>query len=135
MGPQTVESCINQCPIDYRRKLYGNVALSGGSTTFTHFKERLQRDLQEVVDTRLGSGKMQVNVHGGKKRKNQCYAAWLGGSLFAQEPSFESICKSKQEYDEIGASCMRGATMIRRRRRKEEGWERKHDASHRCGPR
>merc|ERR1712039_689574 len=114
MGPQTVESCINQCPIDYRRKLYGNVVLSGGSTTFTHFKERLQRDLQEVVDARMAAAQaasgvtpepIEVKVHGTKKRKQQCYAAWLGGSLFAQEPTFESRCKSKQEYDEIGASC------------------------------
>merc|ERR1712187_376214 len=51
--PESVDNCILQCPIDYRRKLYGNVVLSGGSTTFTHFKERLQFDLQQVVDRRL----------------------------------------------------------------------------------
>merc|ERR1711920_125919 len=73
--PQTVENCINQCPMDYRRKLYANVVLAGGSTTFTHFKERLQHDLQVCVDKRLtqsqkttgaASQPIPVVVHGGK---------------------------------------------------------------------
>merc|ERR1740117_2227262 len=51
--PEIVDRCIMGCPMDYRRRLYNNIVLSGGSTTFTHFKERLQRDLQVVVDARL----------------------------------------------------------------------------------
>merc|ERR1712194_385903 len=117
--PEVVDKCILRCPIDYRRRLYGQIVLSGGSTTFTHFKERLQRDLQDVVDARLAkqgakAQAIEVKVHGGKKRKQQCYAAWLGGSLLAQEPSFEAMCKTKQQYDEIGPQCMRstGPVMI-----------------------
>merc|ERR1712224_1151280 len=30
--PEVVDTCILQCPIDYRRRLYGNIVLSGGST-------------------------------------------------------------------------------------------------------
>uniref|UniRef100_A0A7S4Q5B9 Actin-related protein 3 n=1 Tax=Alexandrium monilatum TaxID=311494 RepID=A0A7S4Q5B9_9DINO len=119
--PQVVDNCILQCPIDYRRRLYGNVVLSGGSTSFMHFKERLQRDLQIVVDTRLqqaarNSGKapepIDVKVCGSKQRKQQRFAAWLGGSIFAQEPQFLSVCKTKQEYDEVGPACMRGNPML-----------------------
>jgi actin-related protein 3 len=36
-----VDKVIQLCPIDTRRKLYGNIALSGGSTLFKGFKERL----------------------------------------------------------------------------------------------
>mmetsp|Transcript_83343 Transcript_83343/g.193659 ORF Transcript_83343/g.193659 Transcript_83343/m.193659 type:complete len:427 (+) Transcript_83343:72-1352(+) len=115
--PQVVDSTILQCPIDYRRRLYGNVVLSGGSTTFMHFRERLQRDVQQVVDTRLQEAAVRtgvspepitVQVRGSKQRKHQRFAAWLGGSIFAQDPSFTSVCKTKQEYDEVGPQCMRG---------------------------
>ena len=37
--PEVVDHCISQCPIDYRRRLYGNIVLSGGSTAFQYFKD------------------------------------------------------------------------------------------------
>eukprot|EP00927_Polykrikos_kofoidii_P067769 TRINITY_DN63210_c0_g1_i1.p1 TRINITY_DN63210_c0_g1~~TRINITY_DN63210_c0_g1_i1.p1 ORF type:complete len:426 (-),score=92.77 TRINITY_DN63210_c0_g1_i1:28-1305(-) len=115
--PNMVDNCIMQCPIDYRRRLYGNVVLAGGSTSFLHFRERLQRDLQGIVDTRLKTAETEsgvspnpisVQVDGGGKRKASRYAAWLGGALLAAEPTFESTCKLKQEYDEVGPACLRG---------------------------
>jgi len=119
--PEIVDRCIMGCPMDYRRRLYDNIVLSGGSTTFTHFKERLQRDLQTVVDARLALAQaaaggaqprgIPVVVRGGK-RSHQRFAAWLGGSLFAAEANFESFCKTKKEYDEVGPSCMRQGLMI-----------------------
>ncbi len=33
-----VDNVIQLCPIDTRRKLYANIALSGGSTLFKGFK-------------------------------------------------------------------------------------------------
>mmetsp|Transcript_38470 Transcript_38470/g.107186 ORF Transcript_38470/g.107186 Transcript_38470/m.107186 type:complete len:425 (-) Transcript_38470:41-1315(-) len=119
--PQVVDNCIVQCPIDYRRRLYGNVVLAGGSTMFMHFKERLQRDLQQVVDTRLQEAAKRsgmspepiaVQVHGSKQRKHQRFAAWLGGSIFAQDAQFNYVCKTKQEYDEVGPACMRGNPIL-----------------------
>lgn len=121
--PDLVDNCILQCPIDYRRRLYGNIVLSGGSTTFMHFKERLKRDVQFRVDRRFqelqaSSGAspepivVQVGGGTGKRLAHQRYAAWLGGSLFAAEPKFIHACKTKQEYDECGPSCMRGSPIL-----------------------
>lgn len=116
--PTIVDHCITQCPIDYRRRLYGNVCLSGGSTAFLHFKERLQRDLQQIVDARLKQAELisgvppqplrvQADDATGQRKANR-YASWLGGALLGAEPTFESICKSKREYNEVGPQCMRG---------------------------
>lgn len=116
--PQVIDNCIRRCPIDYRKRLYGNIVLSGGSTIFTHFKERLQHDVQTVVDNRLKQAEqasgvpptpLEVCVHGGRQKKHQRYAAWLGGSMFAQEASFQSVLKTKREYEEVGPSCMRAS--------------------------
>ncbi|KAF5392200.1 hypothetical protein D9757_001413 [Collybiopsis confluens] len=51
--PEIVDEVIQQSPIDVRRGLYKNIVLSGGSTMFQHFGNRLKRDLKQLVDRRL----------------------------------------------------------------------------------
>lgn len=48
-----VDKVIQLCPIDTRRKLYSNIALSGGSTLFKGFKERLENGVRTKVNDRL----------------------------------------------------------------------------------
>jgi actin-related protein 3 len=50
---ELVDKVIQLCPIDTRRQLYSNIALSGGSTLFKGFKERLERRVRERVNDRL----------------------------------------------------------------------------------
>jgi len=51
--PEVVDQSIIKCPIDCRRRLYGNVVLSGGSTMFKDFGKRLQRDVAKHVKDRM----------------------------------------------------------------------------------
>jgi len=68
--PEIVDSTIQASPIDVRRGLYKvrssiysfslllkafvqNIVLSGGSTMYQHFGQRLKRDLKLLVDRRL----------------------------------------------------------------------------------
>ncbi|KEI38474.1 uncharacterized protein L969DRAFT_51344 [Mixia osmundae IAM 14324] len=110
--PEVVDNVIQTSPIDVRRGLYKNIVLSGGSTMYDHFGRRLQRDLKNLVDTRLtlsevNSGNLMkatgvdVNVI---SHKRQRYAVWYGGSLLAQSPDFYSYCHSKADYQEYGPS-------------------------------
>jgi actin-related protein 3 len=50
---ELVDITVQQCPIDYRRRLYSNIVLSGGSTLFKNFDKRLQKCLKKRVDERL----------------------------------------------------------------------------------
>lgn len=50
---EIVDNSIQSCPIDTRRKLYENVVLSGGSTLFKDFDNRLMKSVQQRVDERL----------------------------------------------------------------------------------
>lgn len=106
--PVMIDSCIQGCPIDCRRQLYGNIVLSGGSTCLPRFLERLQRDVSVLTTARLqrsqSSAEVAVKVVGNKAQK---YAAWFGGSVFAALPTFGMQCRTKQEYEEVGASVMR----------------------------
>lgn len=43
---ELIDETVQGCPIDYRRKLYNNVVLSGGSTLFDGFDTRLKRMVQ-----------------------------------------------------------------------------------------
>jgi actin-related protein 3 len=40
---EIVDNSIQSCPIDTRRKLYENIVLSGGSTMFKDFDQRLNK--------------------------------------------------------------------------------------------
>ncbi|TDL25654.1 actin actin-like protein [Rickenella mellea] len=113
--PEIVDGVIQASPIDVRRGLYKNIVLSGGSTMFTHFGQRLKRDLKQMVDRRIEnsehlSGSMmrstgvEVDVI---SHKRQRYAVWFGGSLLASLPEFYSYCHTKAQYEEIGPSICR----------------------------
>lgn len=117
---------VQNCPIDYRRRLYSNIVLSGGSTLFKNFDKRLELCLQERVDNRLNKIKsdtlkvrlftkininkyikpkrIKVNVTKGEIKKEN---VWLGGSIFSGMPQFEKVLHTREEYLEKGPSCCR----------------------------
>lgn len=78
--PEIVDGVIQQSPIDVRRGLYKvgsshsafrpvlimhpqNIVLSGGSTMFQHFGQRLKRDLKQLVDRRLDASVLASGSH------------------------------------------------------------------------
>lgn len=50
---EIIDKSIQSCPMDYRRKLYKNITLSGGSTLFDGFDKKLNKLVQQRVDARL----------------------------------------------------------------------------------
>uniref|UniRef100_A0A915KIY1 Dynactin subunit 5 n=1 Tax=Romanomermis culicivorax TaxID=13658 RepID=A0A915KIY1_ROMCU len=112
---ETVDSIIQQCPIDVRRGLYNNVVLSGGSTMFKDFGRRLQRDLKRTVDQRL---KLSEEWSGGRikpkpidvqviSHRMQRYAVWFGGSMLGSTGEFYQVAHSKADYLEKGPGICR----------------------------
>lgn len=55
-----------------------NIVLSGGSTMFQHFGQRLKRDLKQIVDRRLDAS---VTASGSVLKVRQFYSAWTGGYI------------------------------------------------------
>jgi len=120
-----IDRAVQLSPIDYRKKLYGNIVLSGGSTTFKGLAKRLQADVQVLVDERLQeyarrtseksglkveASKLDVNII---EHKRQQYAVWYGGAMLASTgPAFYAKCHSKAMYDEYGPSIARASTMF-----------------------
>ena len=108
---ESIDLTIQQCPIDYRRRLYADVVFSGGSTSFRNLDKRLEKALQTRVDERLKKytkdGKqstIKVKVTNSLAQK---HVVWLGGSDFSSSEGFKSMVHTRQEYMEKGPSCCR----------------------------
>lgn len=92
-----VMSSINKVDIDYKRDLFANLLLSGGSTLLRGFKKRLENELQEMAPA---SQKIKLMATSDTERK---VAPWIGGSILSSLGTFQQMWMSKQEYDEHGS--------------------------------
>ncbi|CAL6076015.1 Actin [Hexamita inflata] len=100
---QIVFNSIQHCPIDCRKTMYENIYLSGGSTILKGFSQRLQNDIQAIVDSKNLRG-ITVNV---KSHSLQRTAVFSGASIFGSKPEFKDVVLSKQRYDEEGKNSAR----------------------------
>ena len=108
---EIIDLTIQQCPIDYRKRLYADVVFSGGSTSFKNLDRRLESSLQHRVDQRLKKYTKDGNQTTIKVRVTnsmaQKHVVWLGGSTFSSKDEFKSMVHTRQEYMEKGPSCCR----------------------------
>ena len=87
---------IMKADIDIRKDLYANIVLSGGTTMFPGFADRMKKEI-----TALAPSTMNVKVIAPPERK---YSVWIGGSILASLQSFKDMWISKKEYNEVGPS-------------------------------
>ena len=101
---QLVSDCIKECDIDIRTSLRENIILSGGTTSFPGYPERLQRELQdEAPDTKTETGASLVNIKvvASPDRK---FMVWQGGAVVTSFSSFNEKWITKEEYQEYGTN-------------------------------
>lgn len=91
---------VNSCHSYLHPALYQSIILTGGSTLFPRFSERLERELRPLVPDQF-----QVKI---TYQADPILGVWRGGSLLAASPDFEKMCVTKAEYEELGsARCRR----------------------------
>jgi centractin len=95
---------IQKCDIDMRKTLYGNILLSGGSTLFPGFGDRL---LKEVKG--LSPKDTKIKIYAPPERK---YSTWMGGSILAALATFKKMWISHAEYKEDGSSAIHRKTLF-----------------------
>ncbi|KAD3640337.1 hypothetical protein E3N88_29560 [Mikania micrantha] len=74
---------IMKADVDLRTDLYGNILLSGGSTLFPGFGDRLRKEIKDLAP----SG-MYVKVVAPPER---IYTSWIGGSILASLTGFQQV--------------------------------------------
>ncbi|CAK5013713.1 unnamed protein product [Meloidogyne enterolobii] len=89
-----LSNAIFKCDVDLRKKLYENIVLSGGSTMFQGFGDRLLTEMR-----RLGPKDAKIRILAPQER---IYSTWIGGSILASLDTFRKIWVTKQQFDSIG---------------------------------
>ncbi|CAI7755687.1 unnamed protein product [Closterium sp. NIES-54] len=113
---------IMKCDKNIRGELYSNIVLSGGTTMFPGFADRVEKEFKGLAPIT-----MRVRLSEPVDRHN---SAWHGGSMYASQTAFQLVCLlciflllfciswfseleylavtqvwiTKMEYDEAGAS-------------------------------
>lgn len=89
-------SSIMECDLDVRKPLCENVILSGGSTMFDNYAERLLNELKGLLPPSIN-----VKVVAQPDRK---YAVFIGAAQLANLSAFQNSWITKKEFEENGVS-------------------------------
>ncbi|CAG8576058.1 13665_t:CDS:2 [Ambispora leptoticha] len=116
---EAIAKSISQCDIELRKLLMSNIVLSGGSTLFPGIVERLHKELDILMppsncyfilcfnaDFSFKTNKLKSALHAKAKilaPEERKYLPWIGGSVLASLSTFQDMCISKAEYEEVGA--------------------------------
>lgn len=85
---------IQRSDMDLRRILYSNIVLSGGSTLFKGFGDRLLSEVKKITPKDI---KIRISAP-----QERLYSTWIGGSILASLDTFKKMWVSKREYNEDG---------------------------------
>ena len=86
---------IQKSDMDLRKTLYQNIVLSGGSTLFRGFGDRLLAEVKKVAPKDI---KIRISAP-----QERLYSTWIGGSILASLDTFKKMWVSKKEYEDEGA--------------------------------
>lgn len=93
---ECIVRAVSSCHSYLHPVLYESIILTGGSTLFPQFAERLEKDLRPLVPDDY-----HVKI---TTQEDPVLGVWRGGSLLASSPDFESMCVTKTEYEELGSA-------------------------------
>lgn len=86
---------INACPEETRPHLFANIIVVGGTARFKGLIERLQKEVRSMAPEWY-----DVSV---STSDDPLTHSWFGGKHLADDPEFEDMCITRQEYEEKGA--------------------------------
>ena len=87
---------IQKSDLDFRKDLFSNIILTGGTTMMKGFTERISKQLPEICPQ---NAKVKILPASNNRR----FQPWVGGSILSSLGSFQQMWMSKQEYEEHGA--------------------------------
>lgn len=91
---QVLAFSIRKSDMDLRKTLYSNIVLSGGSTLYRGFGDRLLAEVKKLTPKDI---KIRISAP-----QDRLYSTWMGGSILAALDTFKKMWISKREYDESG---------------------------------
>jgi actin-related protein len=92
---QNAFQSIEKCDVGWKKELFSNIVISGGSTVFKGFSERMNKEMTNL------SPSMNIKIVSPSDRK---HSSWIGGSVMGSQLTFNPMMISKKEYDVDGPS-------------------------------
>ncbi len=92
-----IQSSLSQIDIDIRAVMLSHIVLTGGSSLFSGFAERLQQELN------LAYPGFKVRISASSNAVERKFGSWIGGSILASLGTFHQMWISRKEYEEQGA--------------------------------
>lgn len=117
--PEMMYKSINNCPIDLRKDLYGNLILSGATTLFPGFATRLENDMKRLYkENSLKNAdnktiKININVIDSPRRK---YSVFIGASIignYYNSADSDDYWVSIDEWLECGENAINKENIIK----------------------
>eukprot|EP00033_Pygsuia_biforma_P003560 GCRY01003895.1.p1 GENE.GCRY01003895.1~~GCRY01003895.1.p1 ORF type:complete len:447 (+),score=133.87 GCRY01003895.1:195-1535(+) len=96
-----VTAAVNKCDVDHRKDLYNSLILSGGSSLFHGFVERLHSDLYDTLPPSY-----RLRVLASTSAVERKFSAWIGGSILSSLGTFQHMWVTKAEYEEVGPNLL-----------------------------
>ncbi len=93
--PEALHEFLSECGLDVKLDLYPNIVLSGGTTMFPGLRERLFKELLELMPDSRNSLRVVAPPH-------RHYGAWIGGSILTSLKSFQQRWLTRKRYQEEG---------------------------------
>jgi len=91
---ELIVDAIRSCDESIRNKLYENIVLCGGTASLSGLKERLQKELSDVLPETT-----KINII---TPEATSYSEWIGASIIASKKSSNRLWITKKEYEERG---------------------------------
>ena len=91
-----IQSSLSQVDVDIRPALLAAVVVTGGSSLYQGFTDRLNQELNLIYP----GVRVRINASGNVVERK--FGSWIGGSILASLGTFHQMWISKKEYDEQG---------------------------------
>lgn len=91
---ELLANSIARADLDLRMTLFSQIVLSGGSTMFEKFGDRLLNEVRKLAPKDI-----KIRISAPPERK---LSTWIGGSILASLASFKKMWVSKEDFEEEG---------------------------------
>jgi len=92
---ELIRECVMRCDVEVRKELYQSILLSGGTTLFQGFQNRLVTEVQRFTPEQVRAKVMAPN--------ERMFSTWIGGSILGSLTTFRQMWIGAAEYHEHGA--------------------------------
>ncbi|XP_047658631.1 actin-related protein 6 isoform X1 [Tachysurus fulvidraco] len=92
--PEAIVNSISKMPEEMQPHFFKNIVLTGGNTLFSGFRDRVYQEVRALAPSEFDVSVIQP-------QNPICYP-WTGGKLLAENPDFEDMVVTREDYEENG---------------------------------